>query len=210
MRLTHFGHACVRLEDGGRALVIDPGEMSDPAALAGAQAVLITHEHADHIDADALLAARASNPELAIYSTESVAARAADLGTDVTAVHAGDEFDAAGFAVRAVGGVHAEITDGLPGCQNIGFLIGGVYHPGDSFFVPDAPVRTLLVPSSGPWLKLGEAIAFTRAIAPANAFPIHEALHSEIGRHNFDGWLSGHGGADTYTRLTAGQPVELS
>ena len=51
MRLTKLGHACVRLDKDGAVLVIDPGAVSDPGALAGANAVLITHEHFDHIDA---------------------------------------------------------------------------------------------------------------------------------------------------------------
>ena len=35
MRLTKLGHACVRLEKDGAALVIDPGIWSGPDALAG-------------------------------------------------------------------------------------------------------------------------------------------------------------------------------
>ena len=58
MKLTKFTHACVRLEKDGRVLVIDPGHFSETEeALAGAEAVLITHEHADHMDVDAVLAA---------------------------------------------------------------------------------------------------------------------------------------------------------
>ena len=51
MRLTKLGHACVRLEKDGATLVIDPGAWSGPDPLAGAQAVLITHEHPDHLEA---------------------------------------------------------------------------------------------------------------------------------------------------------------
>ncbi len=51
--LTKLGHSCVRITDGDRTLVIDPGVFSDAArAVEGADAVLITHEHPDHIDAD--------------------------------------------------------------------------------------------------------------------------------------------------------------
>ena len=46
MLLTKFTHSCVRLEDGDRALVIDPGVFSEvEAALSGVNRVLITHEH---------------------------------------------------------------------------------------------------------------------------------------------------------------------
>ena len=49
MRLRKLGHACVRLEQAGVTLVIDPGSFSAPDALDGANAVLITHEHVERI-----------------------------------------------------------------------------------------------------------------------------------------------------------------
>src|SRR5680860_431519 len=54
MRITKFGHACVRIESDGQVLVIDPGSFTDREAVDGATGVLITHEHADHFDADNL------------------------------------------------------------------------------------------------------------------------------------------------------------
>jgi glyoxylase-like metal-dependent hydrolase (beta-lactamase superfamily II) len=50
VRLTKFVHSCVRLDYDGRALVIDPGVWSEPQALVGVDAVLVTHEHLDHVD----------------------------------------------------------------------------------------------------------------------------------------------------------------
>src|SRR5689334_17707999 len=50
VRITKFTHSCVRIEDTGRVLVIDPGVWSEPGALLGAHAVLVTHEHVDHVD----------------------------------------------------------------------------------------------------------------------------------------------------------------
>jgi len=209
MRLTKYGHACVRLEDGGRVLVIDPGVYSEPEVLSGATAVLVTHEHADHVDVDKLKAARAANPALTVHTHAALAATlGADLGGVVTAVAAGDAFTAAGFTVRAVGGRHAEIIDGLPGCANVGFVVDGVYHPGDSLFVPDEGVDTLLVPAGGPWLKLREAVEFARAIGPARAFPIHDAGLSEIGWGSFDGWMEEASRTD-YARIPLGGSVEL-
>lgn len=204
MRLTKYGHACVRIEDGDRVLVIDPGVFSEMEALAGATAVLISHEHDDHIDAGKLKAAQAANPTLTVHTYATLAAA---LGEGVTAVDVGDTFTAAGFTVRAVGGEHAEIIDGLPGCPNLGYLIDGVYHPGDSLFVPDETVETLLLPSSAPWLKHREAIELVRAIKPARTIPIHDASLNEIGRANFDGWLEDE--ATTYTRIPQGHSTNL-
>ncbi|MBW8483111.1 MBL fold metallo-hydrolase [Actinomadura parmotrematis] len=208
MILSKHGHACVRIEDGGRALVIDPGTFSDPAALAGAGAVLVTHEHDDHLDVAALAAARAADPSLTVHAHPALAAGLArTLGGDVRAVAPGDVFGAAGFDVTAVGGEHAEIVDGLPGCPNIGFVVEGVYHPGDALFIPDAEVGTLLVPASGPWLKTGEAVLFLRDVSPDRAFPIHDAGLSGIGMDNIDGWLEEE--AAVYTRIPDGGSVEF-
>src|ERR1700753_1989868 len=116
MRMIKYGHACVRLEDGARALVIDPGLFSEADSLTGASDVLITHEHYDHVDSEKLADARTENPDLRVYAPEPVAAQLAGLGGGVVTVSEGERFTAAGFNVRCVGGQHAEIYEGLPGC----------------------------------------------------------------------------------------------
>ncbi|HEX9462518.1 MAG TPA: MBL fold metallo-hydrolase, partial [Alphaproteobacteria bacterium] len=50
MRMTKLGHSCVRLERDGQQIVLDPGVWSGDDSAAGANALLITHEHADHLD----------------------------------------------------------------------------------------------------------------------------------------------------------------
>jgi L-ascorbate metabolism protein UlaG (beta-lactamase superfamily) len=209
MRLTKFGHACVQLEKDGQVLVIDPGTYSEPESLQGAAAVLITHEHADHVDPALLVAAQTGNPSLVVHTNADVVAQLTQQGVTAQPVSPGNGFSVAGFDVRVVGGEHAEIYDGLPGCANLGFIVDdSVYHPGDSLFVPDSDIDTLLVPVSAPWLKLREAIEFVRAVGPRRAHPIHDAMLSEIGRGNVDAWLAGKGGSD-YSRIGSGESVEL-
>ena len=209
MLLTKYGHACVRLEKDGQVIVIDPGTYSEPESLQDAVAVLITHEHADHVDPELLVAAQTGNPSLVVHTNADVVAQLTQKGVTAQPVTPGNAFSVAGFDVRVVGGEHAEIYDGLPGCANVGFIVeGAVYHPGDSLFVPDGDIETLLVPVSAPWLKLREAIEFVRAVGPRRAHPIHDAMLSEIGLNNVDTWIGGKGGSD-YSRIPSGESVEL-
>jgi L-ascorbate metabolism protein UlaG (beta-lactamase superfamily) len=194
VQLTKFTHACVRLESDGRVLVIDPGVWSEPEALDGAHAVLVTHEHADHVDVDQL-----AGRGLPVFAPAD-----ADIpGLEFTAVTSGERFTAAGFAVTAVGGRHALIYDGLPDCANLGYLVDGVYHPGDSLHVPAEPVDTLLVPAHGSWMKLVEAIDFARAVAPRRAVPVHDAQLNERGLGSVNAWFAERAGC-AYAYLSPG------
>jgi L-ascorbate metabolism protein UlaG (beta-lactamase superfamily) len=215
MRLTKYSHSCVRFEDDGAVLVIDPGTLSEREALDGVDAVLITHVHPDHLDADALADALGKRPSIEVYTHPDVAAELTALSGAVTTVVAGDEFSAAGFRIRTYGGLHAIIHPEIPRVANLGFFVenpardGGVYHPGDSFDVPgDARVETLFVPVSAPWLKLAEAIEFVRQVAPRQAYALHDGLLNEVGLAITDRTLTNLARTG-YTRLPAGGQVEL-
>jgi L-ascorbate metabolism protein UlaG (beta-lactamase superfamily) len=209
MRVTKFIHACVRVADGDRAFVIDPGIWTEPAAYEGIDEILITHEHVDHVDVEALTARAAANSALLVRAPAPVAEQLAAAGVPVETVAVGDHLNVAGFGVDVVGGLHAEIYDGLPGCANVGFVVDGrVYHPGDALFVPDADVELLLVPASAPWLKLSEAIDFVRAVGAARTIPVHDALLSDKGAGLWDRWFDMKGNT-AYERLAPGADLEV-
>lgn len=192
MRITKFGHACVRLEQDGAVLVIDPGGFTESSALDGVDAVLITHEHADHLNVDKLADALGRRPAVTVHTHPDVLPKLGALQGAATAVASGESFSAAGFGVRAYGGWHAEIHPELPRVPNLGFLVEeSVYHPGDSFDVPDGvAVDTLFVPVSAPWLKVSETVEFIRAVAPRRAYALHDGLLSDAGLQVTNGVLS--------------------
>jgi L-ascorbate metabolism protein UlaG (beta-lactamase superfamily) len=208
MRITKFGHSCVRIEHDGAVLVIDPGAFTERAALDGVDAVLVTHEHTDHLDLDSLADALAKRPAVTIHTHPSVASKMDALRGAVTSVESGERFTAAGIPVRAYGGWHAEIHPEIPRVPNLGFVINDtVCHPGDSFDVPDdVQIDTLFVPVSAPWLKLAEAVAFVRAVAPRRAFALHDALLSEAGHTVTDANMAKLARCD-YARLEPGVRV---
>ena len=195
MLLTKFTHSCVRLEQDGSVLVVDPGTFSEvEEALEGAAAVLVTHEHPDHIDVGRVVAVLSADPSVALWAPQGVADAVSeglgdDAGERIHVVTGGEEFSAAGFGVRTFGGQHALIHPLIPLVANVGFLIGGVYHPGDSFIVPEGiDVDALLVPVHAPWSKLAEVVDFVVSVRAPRAFQIHDALLNDTGL----GMVEGH------------------
>jgi L-ascorbate metabolism protein UlaG (beta-lactamase superfamily) len=209
MRITKFSHACLRVERDGAVLVVDPGSFSERASLDGADAVLITHEHADHLDLGMLTDALDHRPAMQVYTHPAVVTQLGALDGAVHPVNPGDTFRAAGFEVRAYGGWHAQIHPDIPAVPNLGFVIEGtVYHPGDSFEVPEGvAIETLFVPITAPWLKASEAIEFVRAVRPSRAYALHDSLASDNGLGILNRLLGGLSGAD-YRRLTPGETVD--
>jgi L-ascorbate metabolism protein UlaG (beta-lactamase superfamily) len=206
MRLTKFGHACVRLDTDQGSIVIDPGVFSDPAALDGADAVFITHQHPDHCNDPELRRLLDDRPETRVYGPAALTAVLGDL--PFTAVSGGDVIPVAGTEVKAFGRHHAVIHPDLPPIVNTGYLVDGLFHPGDSFTVPDMPVRTLLLPVAAPWMKLAEAVDYARAVEPAAVHPIHDAILSTEGLTIVDRMCAQLLG-DAYQRLENGHTATL-
>lgn len=194
MELRHFGHSCVLVDTGRARLLFDPGTFSTGfESLTDLDAVLVTHQHADHVDTGRLPALLAANPDATLVLDSGTATDlAAELvGLDPRVVAAGDRLDIAGATVTAVGGDHAVIHPDFPIVANVGYLVddGAFYHPGDSLFVPEQDVDVLGLPVGAPWLKIGEAVDFQRAVHPRVSVPIHERLLSDIGAASAHGWL---------------------
>ena len=184
MRITKLGHSCVRIEHDGHTIVIDPGMFTDPEAVDGADAVLITHEHPDHYVPAHL--ARTDAPVLTIDAVATrIAEDAPDISHRVTVVAPGESFEAAGLPVRAVGELHAVIHPDLPRFHNSGYVVTlgdqRLYHPGDALTPPDGPVDVLCVVVSAPWMKASEAVDFARLVGAPRNLAIHDRIYSEAG-----------------------------
>ncbi|MFF3748922.1 MBL fold metallo-hydrolase [Streptomyces sp. NPDC002018] len=209
MRLIKKRHSCVRLEKDGRTLVIDPGVYTEEDATEGADAILVTHEHADHFHEGRLRAGLEANPAAELWTLRSVAEQvSAAFPGRVRTIGHGDAFTAAGFDVRVHGELHAVIHPDIPRITNVGFLVdGSLFHPGDALTVPDEPVETLMLPVQAPWNKISEVIDYVREVKPRRTLDIHDALLAELARPLYD-TLAELGGAE-HTRLAAGDSAEV-
>lgn len=209
MQLTHLGHACLLVETDSARLLIDPGSMSAFEDVRALDAVLVTHQHGDHLDASRLAALLAANPGARLVVDPDTVTAVADLPSGHEVVRPGDRLSFRGTTVDVLGGMHAAVYGDIPGCTNSAYLVddGALLHPGDSFFVPAQDVDVLAVPIDGPWLKLAEAVDYLRAVSPRAAVPIHEGETTDPGK--YAGMLSAFGPAGVVTRLVAGAPTQL-
>ena len=213
MRITKFGHACVRFEQGASIVVVDPGVFTEAGAVDGAGAILLTHEHPDHCFPEHL---RRTDAE--IWTIDAVAdrlaAEAPDLTERVRRIAPGDTFDA-GIQVTAVGELHAVIHPEIPRIHNSGFLLDldglRVFHPGDALTGPGTEVDLLLVPVSAPWLKASEAIDFARSVGAPRNLAIHDRVYSEAGLGIVDGHMDRFltPAGQSYVRVGDGTDVEV-
>jgi L-ascorbate metabolism protein UlaG (beta-lactamase superfamily) len=210
MRLTKKAHASVRLEKDGQTLVLDPGVFTEQDATAGADAILITHEHADHFSEEHVRAALAANPAAEVWTQSTVAEQLSGAFPGrVHRVGHGDAFTAAGFDLAVYGEHHAVIHPDLPRSGNVGFLVdGSLFHPGDALTAPAQPVQTLLVPVHAPWSKASEVIDYLRGVKPQRAIDIHDGYLTDIARPLYDRVIEGLGGTE-HLRLASGQALDI-
>jgi len=181
MRIIKYGHACVRLELDEGVIVIDPGEWSEAEALTGADAVLVTHEHSDHVDAEIL-----ADAGIQVYAP----AGANIDGLAFIGLRSGELLTAGGAGIRAVGSRHAASYGQGPDCQNLGYIVNeSLYHPGDALCHPEQPIETLFLPMQASWLKTSEAIDFAKHINPDRVIGMHDAQLNDRGIRSVNHWL---------------------
>lgn len=194
MLLTKYEHACFTVEKNGKLLVVDPGSFTtDLPALENVVGIVVTHEHADHFDVTALGAIVAHSPEAVVYAHEHITKQLGDT-LPHSSVSVGERITAGPFVLEFLGGDHAVIHPDFPPIVNLAVMINdSLYYPGDSYFNPDRPVRTLALPVAAPWMKMSEAFDFLMAINPRLVFPTHDAILSPAGKNL----------ADTMTRTFA-------
>lgn len=194
MQLTHFGHSCLLSDFGDTKLLFDPGNFSHGfEGITGLSAIVITHQHPDHVDQARLPALIDANPDAALYADPQTAAQ---LGGRCQPVRVGDELSVGNLTIRALGGRHAVIHPEIPVIDNISYLVGDgdhparFMHPGDALFVPEEPVDVLATPAAAPWMKVSEAVDYLRAVGPSRAVPIHQGIIAPDARGIYYGRLS--------------------
>ena len=177
--LTSLGHSCVliesRSESGGLSrILLDPGNLTPPLEpIANLDAILITHSHPDHLDAEQIRRLQWGGP-ITVYGDSSTARILAEAAIEPTIIEPGLAH-IAGTRVTVTQWVHEPIYAGIPLPVDFSYLIAeSVFAPGDAFAIPDHPVDVLLLPTGAPWMKLAETIDYMRAVSPRFLLPVHD------------------------------------
>jgi len=201
LTVTRVGHSCHLIEIGGRRLLTDPWFTVTPTydpgehvaltvdQLPGLDGILVTHEHYDHCDLDALT----SRIDVPLVAPGTVVERARELGfTDVRELEAWDE--------TKLGDVTVTATPGLHGVHEVTYVIRGggstVFFGGDTLRIPELdelperfgrfdlallPINGLCIRPAGHRqvvMNLTEAAELTAVLRPRVAIPHHYAFTS--------------------------------
>jgi len=185
MQLTHLGHAAVLVEVADQRILIDPGNFSTAwHDVTDLDAIVVTHQHPDHVDPEHAPALVRNNPSAVVY-VEPQVLQAVDLPR-AQGLGAETGFELGGVRITAVGGLHAIIHRDIPQIGNVGLVITSegeptLFHPGDSLATVPSGIDVLAVPAYGPWAAMKETVDFARQVDATHGFPIHDGLLAERG-----------------------------
>ncbi|HZX99781.1 MAG TPA: MBL fold metallo-hydrolase [Dermatophilaceae bacterium] len=217
MRITHLGHACLLVETGGQRILLDPGAFSSRIAdVTGLDLILVTHQHADHVDLQRLPALLEINPQARLYAEPQAAAVMEEAGIGAEHTVSGKALTFGRVQVTPVGEMHALINEALPRVGNLGVVLRAegepsLFHPGDAYDCEPGQIDILALPLNAPWTASRDTIAFAQRISPRACVPIHDALLSAIGRQLYLSQVKSFGPEGMELRdLSDGAPCDFS
>jgi L-ascorbate metabolism protein UlaG (beta-lactamase superfamily) len=216
MRITHLGHASLLVDVAGARILLDPGAWS-PAAqeLRDLDAVLVTHQHPDHLDQERFPDLLRANPGAQVLTDPDTAKILQDKGIEATAFQAGDTATVGSVTVEGLGEMHALIHEEIPLVHNTGMRISAdgeptFFHPGDSLDAEPERVDVLAFPLNAPWARSREMTAFLRRLSAPHAIPVHDGLLSAAGRNLYLTQATNLGSKETQLHdLAGGAPQDF-
>ena len=187
MRITHLGHACLLVEMADVRLLVDPGTFADDlSGVRDLSAVLVTHQHPDHLDPDRLPALVAANPDAVVLCDPGSVDVLAGIGVDAR-THGRAATTVGPVTVTPFGEQHALIHDDIPRIPNVGVRLEAegeptLFHAGDALDAEPGDVDVLAFPLQAPWQRSRDMTAFLRRIHAPHAVPVHDGLLRTRGR----------------------------
>jgi L-ascorbate metabolism protein UlaG (beta-lactamase superfamily) len=182
LKITFIGHASLMFECGGKIIHIDPfTEQADYLKMPKADAILITHNHPDHLDVKAVNAIRKEGTQIII------AGDCLEKIPDGVVMKNGEKRKVLGFEVEAVPAyniVHLRPDGGPyhPKGEGNGYIITfgrtRVYAAGDTENTPEMKalknIDIAFLPMNLPYTMTPEMVAdAAKAFSPKILYPYH-------------------------------------
>lgn len=145
MKITYFGHSCLKIETNQKTLIVDPFISGNPKASAidintiKADYILITHAHQDHVlDVETI----AKNNDSIIISNHEIVSYYEQKGFRGHGMNHGGSNDFSFGRLKAVNAIHSSsFANGVNGGNPFGYVIEAnnktVYLAGDTALTMD-------------------------------------------------------------------------
>lgn len=197
MRVAKYIHSCLLVENGGDRILLDPGTFTFAGDAVPAEtfdriaAIVITHRHADHVDAASVKKIVDRNRSAAVLANADVCGLLKESGVSAETFEDGTR-RVGGTTLRAIPAEHAALLNAVPP-PNVGYVVEEkLLHPGDSF-APSLDacrgIPLLALPITAPWTSEIGAGEFADRIAPNAVIPIHDGYVKEpFVRMRHDNW----------------------
>jgi L-ascorbate metabolism protein UlaG (beta-lactamase superfamily) len=185
MRIRKYIHACLLVDANDTRILFDPGKFSfmdgavQPEQFVDLDAIVITHQHVDHMDADALKIIAANNPSAVVLANAQIRDQ---LDVPVEVFESGTR-QVRNCKLTAIAAQHAALLN-APIPANVAYVVDDrMLHPGDSFdrsLDVCKGIELLALPVTAPWTtELGVA-EFALRLAPKKVFPIHDGYAKDF------------------------------
>lgn len=185
MKITRYPQSCIFIETKETKILIDPGNIKMQEGYYSffqeADAILITHKHADHCCSKAIQKIMEYNEKIKLYSTEEVKEFYDEL--DITVVKEGDEVIVGNIKIEVVHAVHGYLPPMKHGSivkENVGYIVDDgetrLYATSDTIcFQNDYKCDILCVGISGYGVTMGafEAALFAKETGAKLVIPVH-------------------------------------
>jgi len=176
MKITKLGHCCLLIEENEVRFLTDPGNYTTAQnEIKNIDAVVISHEHSDHLHVESLKTVISNNPNVVVICNASVGKILEKEGMKQNQISDGQSTEIKNVKISGYGLKHAPIFREYEQVENTGYMFSDrLFYPGDAFLKPDVKVDILAFPVTGPWCNISDAMNYVLEVRPQVAFAVHD------------------------------------
>ncbi len=183
MKISKFLHSCLVFEKQGFKLLVDPGMFSfvegmiTPEMFSDVSAIIITHNHPDHLDIDRLKKILAIS-QAEVYANNQVLQDLEKAGINAVLLNEG-AIKIGPFKIEAISVKHEPLLDSLAPEMTALIIDDRILHPVDSFeekLLIYKDIELLLLPVMAPFTTELKVADFADRLQPKQILPVHDGF----------------------------------